>query len=212
MALSNVVIDIYHGDTITNSGFHDIQSAGIVGVIHKATQGDSVVDTEYDTRKARALSVGLLWGSYHFGTGDDPADQAKFYLDTAQPAAGHLVCLDFEDYSHDQMTLAKAEAFVTAVHNELNRYPVLYTGQAFIKSQLGNKTANQTVLSNCSLWVARYSVNQPTIPPAFSKFTMWQYTDGTVGPQPHSVPGVANPLDRDKYNGTIEELKAWWGT
>lgn len=208
--LLNVVIDLYHGDTLNDSGFHDIVGSGILGVIHKATQGTALVDQQYDNRKPRALSVGLLWGSYHFGTGDDGAAQAKFYLDTAQPQASELICLDFEDNSHSQMTLSIAETFVQTVKSETNRYPVLYTGQSFIQEQLGSKKPNQTVLSNCPIWVARYSTQPPQLPPAFTNFAMWQYTDGTDGPGPHTVPGVLNPLDRDKFNGSPDELKAFW--
>ncbi len=39
---------------------------------------------------------------------------------------------------------------------------------------------------------------------------MWQYTDGNVGPQPHSIAGIGN-CDRDQFNGTVEELKQLWG-
>jgi lysozyme len=39
---------------------------------------------------------------------------------------------------------------------------------------------------------------------------MWQYTDGGVGPEPHSVNGIGS-CDREYYKGTDTQLKSWWG-
>jgi lysozyme len=38
---------------------------------------------------------------------------------------------------------------------------------------------------------------------------MWQYTDGGVGPTPHTVDGIGS-CDRNYYNGTDAQLKSWW--
>jgi len=47
--------------------------------------------------------------------------------------------------------------------------------------------------------------------PPPGKWTLWQYTDGGVGPRPHAVDGIG-PCDRDMFNGTRKQLKNWWGT
>lgn len=65
MIPTNNVIDLSHHNTVTS--FQQAQQSEIVGVIHKATQGVSVVDAEYQTRRALARANGLLWGAYHFG-------------------------------------------------------------------------------------------------------------------------------------------------
>jgi lysozyme len=213
MPLQNVVIDLYHGDTIDpNSGFHDIVSDGIVAIIHKATQGSGSVDTEYFGRRSRARSVGLLWGSYHFGVGGDPVGQADHYLHIVGPQKGELICLDFEASSHGQMQLSEAEAFVNRVHQTTGQFPVLYSGQSFLLDALGNKKPGDTVLSKCPLWIARYSSQQPQIPPAFGKFTLWQYTGDDEGPDPHHVKGILNPVDREQFNGTLADLKTFWAS
>jgi hypothetical protein len=48
-------------------------------------------------------------------------------------------------------------------------------------------------------------------PSLLEKWTLWQYTDGGVGPHPHAVDGIG-PCDRDMFNGTRKQLKNWWGT
>jgi lysozyme len=205
MALLNAVIDLSHHNTVTS--FQQVKDAGIIGVIRKATGGVGFVDAEYDSRHKAALSVGLLFGSYHFGTHGDPKGQADHYLDIVEST--ELMALDFEpNPRHGTMTLAEAETFVTRIKDQTGHFPGLYSGEFFINRQLGNNT--DTVLKECFLWIAKYSEGRPKIPAAFSTFTLHQYTDGSAGPQPHSVPGVGR-CDRDKFNGSEANLRKLFG-
>ena len=209
MPLTNAVIDLSHFNNVTS--FQSVREAGIIGVIHKATQGLTGVDGTYGTRKPTALAAGLLWGAYHFGVNANAQKQADHFLDVVQPGPSDLMVLDFEPNAHDgTMTLAQAEAFVQRIFQQTGRFPGLYSGQAFIKEQLSNKK-NET-LSNCFLWIARYSDQPPQVPTATWKtFTLWQYTDGNLGPQPHRVNGIATGCDRDKFNGDEAGLRQLWG-
>jgi lysozyme len=209
MPLLNAVIDLSHFNNVTS--FQDIRNAGIVGIIHKATQGLTGVDGTYGTRKSPALAAGLLWGGYHFGVNANGQKQADHFLDVVQPGPTDLMVLDFEPNAHDgTMTLEQAEAYVQRIFQQTGRFPGLYSGQAFLKEQLGSKR-NDT-LAKCFLWVARYSDQPPQIPTATWKtFTLWQYTDGNLGPQPHRVNGIAAGCDRDKFNGDETNLRQLWG-
>jgi lysozyme len=40
---------------------------------------------------------------------------------------------------------------------------------------------------------------------------MWQYTDGALGPKPHTVKGIGR-CDRDKFNGSEAQLRKLWGS
>jgi len=205
--MQNIVIDISHHNTVTS--FLDVKNSGIVGVIHKATQGITVVDAKYNARRQRALDAGLLWGAYHFGTKRDPIQQADHFLETTNPTDADLLVLDFEPNGESgTMTLSQAEQFVTRVQSQTGRFPGLYSGQAFLREKIGTNTT--TVLKNCFLWIARYSENLPVVPPAWQTFTIWQYTDGNAGPQPHQVPGIGR-CDRDKFNGDLSRLQRLWG-
>jgi lysozyme len=204
--LLNGVIDLSHHNTVAS--FARIRDAGVLGIIHKATQGTSFVDANYDENRAGARAAGLMWGAYHFARKGDVARQVTHFLSVAGAQAGELLVLDFEpNTTEGTMTLAEAEEFVGLVKERTGRFPGVYGGQSFLKETLGNGTT--TLLANCWLWIARYSSQFPVVPPAWPGFTLWQYTDGNAGPQPHQVPGVGR-CDRDKYNGDEAALRAFW--
>ena len=205
MALSNVVIDISH-----HNGNVDLQraaQAGIVGVIHKTTQGTGFADPKYARNRRAAAAAGLLWGAYHFGTGADPIAQAKWFLRTATPGPSDLVVLDFEENTSGgpTMNLAQARVFIQTVQSATNRASGLYGG-SLLRQSLGAK--KDPLLGACWLWWAQFAPSA-VIPPNWSAFTLWQYTDGHHGNPPYEVDGVG-PCDRDMYQGPVDQLKAAW--
>ena len=103
------------------------------------------------------------------------------------------------------MDLEEARAFVSHVKDKTGRFPGFYSGHD-IKAALGANT--DPILSQCWFWLAQYGPT-PVVPPNWSTWTMWQYTDGAVGPKPHEVDGVGR-CDRDKFNGTDVQLKKLW--
>lgn len=202
----NVVVDLsHHNQTVNFQRAKD--EGGILGVIYKATQGRNYRDQTYRTRRQRALDAGLFWGAYHFGTGSDGVQQAEYFLDFVQPDRTTLLVLDFENNPQGpDMSLEEARAFVTHIYQLTGRYPGLYSGH-YIKGLLG--TREDPVLKNCWFWLAQYGPT-PVVPPNWNTWTMWQYTDGGMGPDPHKVPGIGR-CDRDKFNGSADRLRALWG-
>lgn len=196
----NVVIDLSHFNNVTS--FADIKSAGIVGIIQKATQSTNWADPTYAERKQQATAAGLWWGAYHFGTNDDGAAQAQYFLSKVNPGPNDLLALDFEENPHSQMTIAQAEQFATEVFNQTGRYPGFYS-DALAGNMLGNNKS--AVLANCWFWRAQYGSSSPLVPPTWSTWTMWQYTQS--GP----VNGIGAPCDRDTFNGTMDQLSQLWG-
>src|SRR5262249_3871650 len=117
----NVIIDVSHHNA--NPDFAQAAAAGIVGVIHKATQGLGFKDSMYQTNRQKALNAGLLWGAYHFGTGSDGAAQADFFLDVVNPGPDTLLVLDYEPNTQGAtMTLDQARAFVSEVNDKVGRF------------------------------------------------------------------------------------------
>ena len=203
----NVVMDLSHhnSDPDFSTAKHD---GGILGVIHKATQGLTYTDPTYADHRTSAVAADLLWGAYHFGTGSDGVHQAEHFLEIVQPSTDTLLVLDFEaNPQGPSMTLEEARAFVTHVCEITGRWPGLYSGH-YIKELLG--TATDPILANCWLWLSQYG---PTavVPVNWPTWTLWQYTDGGLGPQPHVVPGIER-CDRDKFNGSITALHKLWGS
>jgi lysozyme len=204
---SNSVIDISHYNG-ARLRFDKARADGIIGVIQKATQGETYVDATFKKNREAVLAAGLLFGAYHFGDGSEGAQQAKHFLDVVQPDENTVIVLDFESNpAGPSMTLEEALAFVTHIKSELGRWPGFYSGHD-IKEALG--TSVDPILKNCWFWLAQYGPT-PVIPPCWGRWTMWQYTDGGVGPKPHTVSGIGS-CDRDIFNGTTKQLKSWWGT
>jgi lysozyme len=202
----DAVIDVSHHNGL-NLDFGVAGDAGILGVIHKATQGASGVDPIYAANKAAVKAANLLFGSYHFGDGSDGDAQANQFLAIAAPATNELVALDLESNpGGPSMTLEEARAFVTVIFNTIGKWPVLYSGHD-LKDML-NGTAD-SVLSNCPLWLAQYGP-AAVLPPGWANWSMWQYTDGVVD-NPASVVGIGH-CDRSRFDGDAPALTAFWAT
>jgi lysozyme len=197
----DVVIDLSHWNEVTD--WAAIRASGVLGVIHKATQGTSYADPLYDSRKQAALDAGLLWGAYHFGECFNPRTQARHFLTTTDPDPTDLLVLDFEPCGDDTMAVQEAETFVREVWNETGHCPGLYMGQSFLDTCVAGVTWTQ--LQGCWLWIARYSTQAPEVPSLWPTWTMWQYTDSAT------VPGVNGACDRNQFNGDAAGLRRLWG-
>jgi lysozyme len=199
------IIDLSHNNDADLSA---IQEAGIVAIIHKATEGATYQDPMYASRRTQAGQLGLLWGAYHFGTAAPVDQQVANFVKTAQPGPNDLVALDYETNTGDpgnQMTLAQAEEFIETFYAQYGYRPLIYG------SDLLTAASSQTPpssLGQSGLWIAAYtSAAQPSLPSLFSSYQLWQYTDGT-SPVPCLTAGVA--CDRSRFNGTQAQLEAAW--
>ena len=202
----DVVIDISHHNGL-KLDFGAAAKAGIQGIIQKATQGLTASDPTFTTNRAGILAAGLRFGSYHFGDGSDGGAQAKHFLDVAKPKTNELLALDLEDnLAGPSMTLEEARAFVTTIFNAIGKWPVLYSGHT-VKAMLGS-TADP-ILSRCPLWLAQYGPSA-VLPPGWSKWSLWQYTDGGQ-PGSVAVPGIGH-CDRDRFNNVGSDIAAFWAS
>ncbi|WP_419198851.1 glycoside hydrolase family 25 protein [Wolbachia endosymbiont of Rhagoletis cingulata] len=197
----NAVVDISHWNESVD--FKLAKEDGILGVIHKATQGLKYIDPTYVERKKAAEEEGLLYGAYHFGVGENGKDQAEHFLETVSDSSKVLLALDIEENKDgENITPKQAEDFVNRVYLITGRLPLIYGSPSFLED-----FATPT-LTECPLWLAKWG-KEPTLPIGWRKWTLWQYTDGKSGEKQNSVEGIG-PCDRNKFNGTLEELKDFW--
>jgi len=148
------IIDIYHSNSFSVAS---TVAAGVTAVIHKATEGTSVTDAKYASRKSGAMAAGLLWGAFHLTNGGKPQKQLDNFLsveDGADPSI--LLALDWEKSQDGSIVdIDGIREFVQLFHDELGRYPVLYGGWTLRDSPevvMGDK-----LLGSCPLWYQRYS-------------------------------------------------------
>ncbi len=66
----DAVIDISRSVTVTS--FQQVRQSGILGVIHKASEGGDYADTACAARRPQAEAAGLLWAPITTATGQMP--------------------------------------------------------------------------------------------------------------------------------------------
>lgn len=204
------VVDLSHHNTVHDFGA--AASAGIWGVIHKATQGKAYADPDYAGRRAAAGAAGLLWGAYHFNTGDNVASQVDWFLTRAAPDDKTLLVLDYEDNRLSQMNIHQAVEFLHLIETRIGRKAAIYSGNR-VKETIGELDAeDKAYLTSHRLWLCQYGP-VAKLPAGFLGWWLWQYTGDGVGPSPHNVPGISagnGGIDLNTYNGTREQLAAEW--
>lgn len=194
------VIDLSHHNP--EPDFAKVKASGVIGVIHKATENTGFTDPKRASRLAKARQAGLCISTYHFLRPGNIEAQMEFYLDTVQPVKGERVCLDYED---DAMPLSQLEACVTYLWSKRPDLQItVYSGHT-IKEKLGN--TRNGILAQTSLWIAQYTeASSPSWPmQTWPAWSLWQHTDKA------SVPGISQPVDGNKFNGTAENCVKWFG-
>jgi len=169
----------------------------------------------YQTRRALAKKLGLEWGAYHLARAGDPLEQARHFLDFADPQPDEVIALDLEGLDDEKwMSLADAERFAIFIHNETGRYPVLYANE-IVSRHIAEKRREYRVLSRLPLWYARY---KPAIRDAFPKgnwdsYHIWQFAyHGNCGGKrcPLRVDGTDTDIDVNIVDMTPDQLRKAW--
>lgn len=221
----DAVIDLSR--SVTVSDFRLVRQSNILGVIHKATEGGDYTDSAYAARRPQAEAAGLLWGSYHFGTGQSSgARQAAFFLSVTRPGPKTLLALDVEaneNNPRNSMRLEQAEEFVRSVAEATGRLPVVYVHPTWANGDplpnsnvsFGARITPDSILARCGLWVADYH-DSPEVPLAWAAkgWRLWQYAgDESAGRpaygQTSIVRGVSH-CDRNLFNGDATALDRFW--
>ena len=222
----DAVIDISR--SVTVSDFRRVRQSNIRAVIHTASEGGDYADSACAARRPQAEAAGLLWGTYHYGTGQMPGErQAAFYLSATRPGPKTLLALDLEANENNpsnSMRLDQAEAFVRAVAEATGRLPVVYVHPTWANGDplpnsglsLGARITPDSILARCGLWVADYH-DSPELPMAWASrgWRLWQYAaDESTGRPAYGstnvVAGISH-CDRNLFAGDEATLRDFWG-
>jgi lysozyme len=218
------ILDMYHGDNRDEvPDMVSLRANGIWAVIHKTSQGNAMVDRQYAPRRAAGIAAGLLWGAYHFMDATDPIDQAKHFLDVAQPDANTLLACDFEK-STSTPALHQCKDFMAYVDQNApgNVMCVLYSGDLIRESlrpnagghQAQNMPGAEMFFAQHRLWLAEYGphANVPwpwsdkTLSKMWAQPFLWQFSEtGRVNP-------IIGNVDLNFYAGTNDDLKNNWAS
>lgn len=198
--MTTTVIDLSHHNKVTTNLF-DAKRYPIEGVIHKATEGKTVVDEKLSSRYHLAKEADLLFGVYHFVRPGNMKEQVDFFINITDslgvPRETTLYALDYEVQG---VSIPDVIEFMQYLEQNIEASPVIYSGH-LLKEKITPQAV--PVLSKYRLWLAQYGP-KPVMPMGWSNYFLWQYTDkGTV-------PGIAGPVDLNKYDHSYDLLKLEW--
>jgi len=212
-------IDVSHFQGSIN--WTSVKNAGIKFVFAKATEGVDFVDVNFHQYMTGAIASGVPIGPYHFGrlnSGEtiptDAIDEANDFVDAIEqyyqgPGMVLRPVLDYEQIPNDPVS-PSVKAYVskwirdfsTRVQQRLGFTPIIYTCCGFQTSSF-----LEPDIAQYDLWIRKTTntndFNAAVLPTSgdlgiWSDWAFWQWTVGSVG-------GI-NPVDRDAFEGTIEQL------
>jgi len=205
------------------SHFNDVQwdslSPQIQFVYSKYSQGAAHKDPAFNTNLPPIKESGILYGAYHFLTFQDSAqEQADNFMQCWPDVSGPNALppmLDVEwqvggsDAETNQLNnfitnnktacVQIVADWLSIVSTQTGRTPVIYTAKGFWNEYFSGVTQ----FGNNPLWIAAYQQQSPGLPPGWTKYAIWQFSENA------SIPGVdGGSLDLDIFNGTLAELKS----
>jgi lysozyme len=195
--LDRAVLDLSHWNEDVD--LRAVKHAGVVGVIHKVTEGDGYQDPTYKNRCIDAINARLKWGAYHFMRPGDMQEQAQFFVHTVGLSVATLYAADYED---ENISISQLKEFLRTVRDLTGRPPVLYSGYV-LKENISDPDPE---LADYPLWLAQYTTAERLSWPTgtWPEWWLWQYSnDG-------SCPGVEGYVDVNRYDGTTADLAAEW--
>lgn len=165
-------------------------------VFMKATEGGDLADETFEENFEQAQKHGFVRGAYHYLTPKtDALKQADFFISTVKLHPGDLPpVLDVEvkgRKSVEELQLS-VKTWLQRVEQHYGVKPIIYTSYKFKERYL-----NDSIFNTYPYWIAHYYVDSVRYA---GKWHFWQHTD--VG----TVPGVAERVDLNVFNGTLQEL------
>lgn len=196
-----VCIDISHWQGFPD--FEEVKAAGVLGMIHKVSEGTSYVDPNRATNCANAMKAGLAVATYFWIKPGDGAKQAEFYLSKIDPVRGERVVIDYEEDGCSLNTLHDAVQALLDYNMDLKI--TVYSGH-LLKQEL-NGECDDFLAANTDLWLAQYTSDEGSISwpdETYEQWALWQYSE--TG----ELPGIDDSyVDFNNYNGNDQEFLAW---
>lgn len=126
-------------------------------VIVKSTEGTTYVDPCCDGFVQQAISLGKLWGFYHYVTGGYPENEADFWVSqTSDYFRAGIPCVDWESGgNHAWGDTDYLRRFVQRVIDKTGVKPLVYASAAAFPWGVCDELG-------CGAWVAQYASNNTT--------------------------------------------------
>jgi lysozyme len=176
-----------------------LRAAGIEFAFIRVSDGATIADPKFSQHWVGARRAGLLRGAYQFFRPEESSiAQADVLIAALRRDPGELppvIDVEVTGGATPEQLVARVRAWLDRVRAELGVEPIIYTGP-----ELWRDGAGGADLTSQPLWLAHYTAGCPTVPPAWTHWTFWQYTDrGTID-------GIDGPVDLNLFAGDSEAL------
>lgn len=177
--------------------WHAVAGSDIQIVMMRASEGNSIVDAQFDANYAGAKAAGLAVGFYHFLTATTPEEaekQADFFLRViGDRTPDCLLAVDVGSAGSlsSELLTEITLTFMQRVESQSGWRIMLYTDAYAARARFG------AALAAYPIWVANYGVREPEANGKWSSWVGFQYSDEGA------VSGVSGRVDLDYFTREI---------
>lgn len=180
-----------------------VAAAGYKFAVIRATVGDYYTDPRLYSYWSGAKDAGLFVTVYHVLIATKYANKQidRLYSVLGDRKPDFPVVLDIEVDSgvSNSANTACIQDCILEIGKHDTRKPIIYTAYYYWKDHV----VASSDWGKYDLWVASYDRSTPFIPPGWSNWKFWQYSDhGTV-------PGTTGSKDCDWFQGSYEDLVSY---
>lgn len=178
-----------------------VARAGVRFAFIRLADGAGIYDSKFEANWSGAHHAKILRGAYQFfRPAESPIDQADLVVRTLRKhGRGELppvIDIEVTDGVPLATVARNAKIWIEHVRSQLGVEPIVYTNPGMWRWGGAEALASQP------LWLAHYTEACPSLPPPWTRWMFWQYTDdGRIG-------GIEGRVDLDVFNGRIDDYIA----
>jgi len=192
--VTGIDVSKYQGDI----DFKAVKLSGLDFVLIRASEGNTIQDTDFKSHYEAAKASGFVVGAYHFyETNDKPIDQFNNFISIARLTVGDFApVVDIEKLHHNdhEGLVENLKEFLNKLELHYGAKPIIYTGLNFANKYMHDFSAYP-------LWLAEYQVDAITMPKGWSDWAFWQWS------QSGQISGVNGDVDENVCNGNHLDFK-----
>ena len=181
-----------------------VKNAGYEYAFVRLSDGSTFRDPKFARNWAGTKAAGVVRGAYQFFR---PSQSATVQADMMIAAMADFQPGDLPPVIDVEATggmsakniAARVRIWTDRVEAALGVKPIVYTGKYFWRDQVGGPTD----FADHPLWVAQYTSLCPDLPAPWTTWTFWQYSDKG------RIPGIKGDVDTNRFNGTLDDLRAF---
>ena len=167
-------------------------------VFIKATEGNTLIDSQFHNNWKQLSELKVPKGAYHFFRPTvSSVEQAKHFTALVKLDKGDLPpVLDIEitDGVSKSSLINSAKSWIEIVERSCGMKPIIYTSQKFYNTHL------EGYFDDHPLWIARYNNYAEPAINGINSWTFWQY--GNQG----RIDGIDGDVDFNVFRGNSNEL------